>query len=53
LAAECRRQDVECSLEPSVEAAWQAVRGELREGDLFLILGAGDVVRMCGMVELE
>ena len=52
LAAECRRQEVACHLEQTVESAWSVVREELRAGDLFLILGAGDVVRMCGMVAL-
>jgi len=53
LAAECARQNVDCGLELTVESAWAAVRAELREGDLFLILGAGDVVRMCELVDLQ
>jgi UDP-N-acetylmuramate--alanine ligase len=31
---------------PSLEAAWDAIRSDLREGDVFLVIGAGDVDRI-------
>lgn len=43
-------QDVACSLMKNIEEAWRVASAELRSGDLFLILGAGDVVKMCDRI---
>lgn len=49
LYTHCRNHPgLKVSVAPSLRNAWEYVRGQLRLGDLLLVIGAGDVERIAG-----